>query len=113
MSKSSNIVEERLTVQWTAEEKKDIPFRYGCEILLEKATAEQLKDPAFPSDANIVTYKVDGEIHNDLCRGTNIKIFDLYFDKFGQGAVQSIVWGYGKINPRMWGYKAPEKKRRK
>jgi len=61
MSKTSSVTEEKTTVQWTAEEKKDIPSRYGCEILLEKATLQQLKDPSFPLDANIVTYIVNGE----------------------------------------------------
>jgi hypothetical protein len=113
VSKSSSVAEEKTTVEWTAEEKKDIPSRYGCEILLEKATLQQLKDPSFPLDANIVTYIVNGETYTDLCRGSKVRIFDLYFDKFGHGAVQKIAWGYGKVSPRIWGYKAPEKKKRK
>ena len=90
-----------------------VPSKYGCEILLEKATLQQLKDPSFPLDANIVTYIVNGETYMDLCRGSKVKIFDLYFDKFGHGSVQKIAWGYGKVSPRIWGYKAPEKKKRK
>lgn len=113
MSKTSNVAEEKTTVEWTAEEKRDIPSRYGCEILLEKATLQQLKDPSFPLDAYIVTYIVKGETYTDLCRGSKVKIFDLYFDKFGHGSVQKIAWGYGKVSPKIWGYKAPEKKKRK
>jgi hypothetical protein len=113
VSKTGSDAEEKTTVEWTAEEKKDIPSRYGCEILLEKATIQKLKDPLFPTDANIVTYIVEGETYTDLCRGSKVKIFDLYFDKFGHGAVQNIAWGYGKVSPLIWGYKVPEKKRRK
>ena len=90
-----------------------VPSQYGCEILLEKATLQQLKDPSFPLDAHIVTYIVKGETYTDLCRGSKVRIFDLYFDKFGHGAVQKIAWGYGKVSPKIWGYKAPEKKKRK
>jgi hypothetical protein len=90
-----------------------VPSQYGCEILLEKATLQQLKDPSFPLDAHIVTYIVKDETYTDLCRGSKVKIFDLYFDKFGHGAVQKISWGYGKVSPKVWGYKAPEKKKRK
>ena len=90
-----------------------VPSQYGCEILLEKATLQQLKDPSFPLDAYIVTYKIKDEIYMDLCRGSRVRIFDLYFDKLGHGAVQKIAWGYGKVNPKVWGYKAPEKKKRK
>ena len=54
-----------------------------------------------------VPYIVKDETYTDLCRGSKVKIFDLYFDKFGHGAVQKIAWGYGKVSPRIWGYKAP------
>jgi hypothetical protein len=90
------------------------PAQYGCEILLEKATLQQLKDPSYPIDAYIVSYTLDGETHMDLCRGgKRVSVFDLYYDKYGAGTIQSIEWGYGKVSPRLWGYKAPEKKKRK
>lgn len=100
-------------MNWTEDEKTNIPLKYGCEILLENATMEKLKDPSYPNDAYIVTYKVGGSIHLDLCRGTRIKIFDLYYDKFGPGSVQKIDFGYGRVNPKLWGYKAPEKKKKR
>jgi hypothetical protein len=49
----------------------------------------------------------------DLCRGTRVKIFDMYYDKFGPDVITKIDWGYGRVSPRIWGYKAPEKKKRK
>ena len=109
----SNTIEDKTTVEWTPEEKKDIPPRYGCEILIENGTVSQIKDPSFPNDAYIVWYTVNESSYMDLCRGTRVKIFDMYYDKFGPGAVKKIDWGYGRVSPRMWGYRAPEKKRRK
>ena len=43
-----------------------------------------------------------------------VNIFDFYYDRYGAGALISIDFGYGQINPKMWGYKPPgEKKKRK
>jgi hypothetical protein len=36
----------------------------------------------------------------------------MYWDKFREN-LKSIEWGYGKVSPKIWGYKAPEKKKRK
>lgn len=98
---------------WSKEEKKELPSQYGCEIIYEKATEFQVKDTNIPSDAYIVVYRVNNETHTDLCRGTRVRIFDLYYDKFGPGSVQKIDFGYGRMNPKLWGYRTPEKKKRK
>jgi len=93
---------------------KVLPHEYGCEILLEKTTLEKVKDPSFPSDAYLIWYSVDGEQHIDLCRTSKrVNLFDMYYDKYGPGAVQKIDFGYGRVNPKLWGYKQPEKKKRK
>ena len=110
---SKTVVVEEEIMQWTPEEKKETSSRYGCEILIENGTVSQIKDPSFPNDAYIVWYIVNENSYMDLCRGTRVKIFDMYYDKFGPGAVKKIDWGYGRISPRMWGYRAPEKKKRK
>lgn len=86
---------------------------YGCEVLLEKTTLQQAKDPSFPNDAYLIWYNFNEEIFIDLVRGTRVKIFDMYYDKYGPGSVQKIDFGYGRTNPKIWGYKTPEKKKRK
>lgn len=108
----TKVVEKEME-QWSPEEKKEVFSQYGCEILIEKATLQQLKDPSLPSDAYIITYTLNGETHTDLCRGTRIKVFDMYYDKFGPNTIQSIDWGYGRTNPRIWGTKPVEKRKRK
>ena len=97
---------------WSDEEKKLIS-NYGCQLLAEDATKEQVDAKSWPTDAVVVTYKSKDKLHQDLCRGPRVNIFDLYFDKFGKGALQSIDFGSGTVNPTQWGYKAPEKKRRR
>ena len=43
-----------------------------------------------------------------------VNLFDLYYDKYGPGAIKKIDFGFGTVNPKLWGYKAPsDKKKRK
>jgi hypothetical protein len=95
------------------EENNILPSKYGCEILLEKTDLERAKDTSFPSDAYLIWYIIEGKNYIDLTRGTRVKIFDMYYDKYGPGVVQKIDFGYGRTNPKLWGYKQPEKKKRK
>jgi hypothetical protein len=110
---SKTAVVEKEMAQWTPEEKKETSSRYGCEILFERATLAQVKDPSLPSDAYLIFYRIDNETYMDLCRGRRVKVFDLYYDKFGPGSVQKIDFGYGRVSPRIWGYKAPDGKKKK
>jgi|TARA_B100000035_G_C20845965_1_gene485222 hypothetical protein len=108
-------VEQKPKPQRKEEEMEGInPSKYGCEIILEKTTLEMVKDKSFPTDARIVKYVDNGVEYIDLTRGKKmVHIFDMYYDTYGRGAVKSIDFGYGSVNPKMWGYKAPEKKKRK
>ena len=80
------------------------PSTYGCEIILEKTTIDKVKDKSFPTDARIVKYVDNGIEYIDLTRGKKmVSIFDMYYDRYGPGAVKSIDFGYGSVNPKMWG----------
>jgi hypothetical protein len=95
-------------------ENNILPHEYGCQILLEKTTIEKAKDTSFPNDAYLIWYIEDGKQYIDLTRcHKKVQLFDMYYDKYGPGAVQKIDFGYGRVNPRIWGYKQPEKKKRK
>ena len=102
-----------------AEEGKEVvaeiqPSDYSCEILLEKTTKDKAEDKKFPSDAFIVKYMSEGTEYIDVTRsGKQSNVFDMYYDKYGKDALQTIEWGYGTVNPSMYGYKQPEKKARK
>ena len=90
-----------------------LPHEYGCEVLLEDTTIEKAKDSSFPNDAYLVWYILEGQECIDLTRGTRVRIFDMYYDKYGPGAVQKIDFGYGRMNPKLWGIQKSEKKKRK
>ena len=102
-----NGLDEKMEIfTWTAEEKRDLPPKYGCELLIADASMDQVKDSSFPSDAYLIYYKINENNYIDLCRGRRVNLFDLYYDKFGPGTIQKIDFGYGRVNPRLWGYKS-------
>jgi hypothetical protein len=106
----SSAVKEEVLLGWTKEERDNLPPKYGCQLIYEDASTSQIKDRSLPSDAYQVTYEIDGKVSVDICRGKRLDIFDLYYDKFGRGVLKTIDFGYGRVNPRLWGYKTPDKK---
>ena len=95
-------------------EKKFDPSVYSCEIILEKTTQEKANDRKVPSDAFNVTYVVEGETRLDVTRsGKMVNVFDMYYDRYGKDCVQKIDYGHGTIKPSQYGYKSPEKKKRR
>ena len=112
-SEKEKASEKDFTETWTAQEREVCKSRYGCEILKQNCTLEEAKDTNVPNDAYIVTYMREGKKCYDLTRTSKrVNIFDMYYDNLGP-VVIDIDWGYGKINPKIWGYRAPEKKKRK
>ena len=106
--------EEKLAEPPKKPEPKFDPSEYSCEILQEKTTPEKANDRKLPSDAFNVTYIVEGETRLDVTRsGKMVNIFDMYYDRYGKGSVQKIDYGHGTVNPSQWGYKVPEKKRKR
>jgi len=96
------------------EEVKINPSDYSCEILQEKTTHEKAFDRQLPTDAFNITYVVEGETFLDVTRSSKmVNVFDMYYDRYGKGAVQKIDFGHGTVNPGQWGYKPPSKKVKK
>ena len=97
-------------------EKKFDTSVYSCEIILENTTKDKAEDRKLPTDAFNVSYVVDGKEHLDVTRSEKMaNIFDMYFDRYGKGAIQKIDYGHGTVRPNLWGAKVPakQKKRRK
>ena len=105
----------------TTEKKAEPPKKiekttdqYSCQIVLEKTTPDKANDKQLPSDAFNVTYIVDGKEHLDVTRSEKMaNVFDMYYDKYGKGAIKAIDYGHGTIRPNLWNVKPPERKRRK
>ena len=105
--------EEQMT-EFGAGKPQINPSDYSCQILQEKTTLEAANDKSLPNDARLIYYIVDGVQYIDLtrCKKT-VQLFDMYYDKYGPGAVQRIEFGYGQVNPKLWGYKKPDDKKKK
>ena len=96
------------------EESKFKPSDYWCDIILEKTTQEKALDRTLPTDAFNVTYVVEGQTYLDVTRSEKmVNVFDMYYDRYGKGAVQKIDYGHGTIRPNLWGNKPPQKKKRR
>ena len=37
----------------------------------------------------------------------------MYYDAYGTGVVQRIEFGFGQVNPKLWGYKSKNKENKK
>ena len=100
---------------WTKTEKEESKEKYGCEIVIENGSLNEVRTTNAPTDSYIAHYIHDEKDHYDLVRGTRVKIFDMYYDKFKKG-LKSIDYGFGNIKPNLWGYQntqGPKKKKRK
>lgn len=107
------VTEKNLIISWSQSEKDSSKQKYGCEIMIENGTWDEVSTKECPNDARIVTYEVDNETRYDLTRSAKASnIFDMYYDKFGQG-VKNIEYGQGRINPKLWGYQSPKPKKKK
>ena len=97
---------------WTTTERQSCLQDYGCEIIVDNGSRDDVRTKKVPTDAFIITYHHEDKVCHDLTRGTRYKLFDMYYDKFKNG-IKSIEYGCGTIKPQSWGYKAPQKKKRK
>ena len=103
---------EKKEVVWTKEERDTLKEKYGSEILVDNGSSEDVNTTQAPSDAYIIKYVYEDKICIDLTRGTKVKLFDMYWDKFKEG-LQSIEYGRGTVKPSVWGYQAPVKKKKR
>jgi hypothetical protein len=103
---------ERKEMVWTKEEKDNLKSKYGTEILVEDGSLEDVNIKQAPTDAYIIQYVHDDQVRHDLTRGTKIKLFDMYWDKF-KGGVKSIEYGKGSIKPNLWGYQSTPTRKKK
>jgi len=103
---------ERKEMVWTKEERDTLKSKYGTEILVENGSYEDVSITQAPTDAYIIKYVHDDQVRYDLTRGTKIKLFDMYWDKF-KGGIKSIEYGKGSIKPNLWGYQSTPTRKKK
>jgi len=67
------------------------------------------KDKSLPLDSYIVSYSDDGIEKYDIVQGTQVSIFDHYYDEYRN--VISMKWTDGRVNPKS--YNQSQKKSKK
>ena len=85
------------------------------KILFENCDPERAEDRELPNNSFLVEYKVDGgatSSYDIAAAAKQSEIFDHYYDKFKKDFV-TMKQAEGRINPKLWGVKAPESKKKK
>lgn len=85
------------------------------KILFENCDRDKAQDRTLPNNAFLIEYKVDEGAASsyDIALGAKqSEIFDYYYDKYKKGFV-TMNQTEGRANPKLYGNKPPETKRRK
>jgi hypothetical protein len=83
------------------------------KIINENCERELAKDRTLPYTAYLVAYEVDTVIAYDIViTDKQIEIFDYYWDKYREG-LKGWRQSEGRVNPRNWGYKSTEEKKKR
>lgn len=83
------------------------------KLLFEDCGQEPAEDRTLPNNSFLVEYKIDGVSHYDIAAAAKqVEIFDHYYDKYKKDFV-TMNQTEGRINPKLWGVKPPETKKRK
>ncbi len=82
-------------------------------ILHQKCDPAVADDRTLPYNTYLVKYMEDDEVFYDLVMtNKKVDIFDYYWDRYREG-LQWFKQSEGRINPKVWGNKPTEKKKRK
>lgn len=83
------------------------------KILQENCDPDVANDKSLPYTSYLVEYVVGKTIQYDLVMANKkVDIFDYYWDRYREDLL-TFTQTEGRVNPKIWGYKKPEKKKRK
>lgn len=85
----------------------------SLKIIHPDCDASLSEDKTLPYTAYLIEY-VEGDITKfDICvAGKKVDIFDYYWDKYKTRFV-NMTQTEGRVNPKLWGYKSPQSKKKK
>ena len=85
----------------------------SCKIVHENCDKSLAKDTSLPLNSYLITYIVDNEVRYDIViSNKRTHIFDVYLDKYREG-FKDMRWTDGKVNPKFWGIKPKEEKKKR
>ena len=83
------------------------------KILHQNCDPEVANDRSLPYNAYLVTYEIDGATAYDLViPDKQVEIFDYYWDRYREG-LKGWKQSEGRVNPKLWGNKPKEEKKRR
>jgi len=84
----------------------------GLKVINADCDPTLSEDKSLPSNAYLVEYIQDEVTHFDIvtCQKMS-EIFDEYYDKYKKDLI-NITQTEGRINPKLWGYSSPDKKKK-
>lgn len=83
------------------------------QFIHQNCSPEIAKDKSLPYTAYLVEYETDGKVSYDIVNSQKrVEIFDYYWDKYREG-LKSFKQTEGRINPKLWGEKPKEAKKKK
>jgi len=82
-------------------------------ILHQNCDPAVANDRELPYNAYLVTYEIDGALAYDLViPDKQVEIFDYYWDRYREG-LKGWKQSEGRVNPKLWGNKPKEEKKRR
>ena len=82
------------------------------KVIHKKCDPNLAKDKSLPLDSYLVSYIEESEVVFDIVKASSqVSIFDHYYDNYGKGSPISIKWTNGTVNPKLWDYQKPKRKR--
>ena len=96
----------------TSVQVEDFKQKYGVTVIATNCSKEAAKDKSLPVDSYLLTLQYDGETWLDIVKGVKVKIFDAYYDTFGN-CMKNMVYTDGTMSAKLWGNKVKETKKKK
>jgi hypothetical protein len=86
----------------------------GMKILHKNCDRSLAKEKTLPRNSYLVRYNDDnGEEKYDIVQSNSrVEIFDYYYDTYGKDGIKFISWTEGTVNPKLYGEKKQEDKKR-
>ena len=85
----------------------------GCKIIQTDCDPTAADDKSLPTNSFLVEYLQDGVTKFDIVMAAKqVDIFDDYWDKYRHDFV-TMSQTEGRIRPNIWGYTAPDSKKKK
>ena len=85
----------------------------GCKIIQADCDPSAADDKSLPTNSFLVEYLQDGMTKFDIVMAAKqVDIFDDYWDKYRNDFV-TMSQTEGRIRPNIWGYTAPDNKKKK